>query len=275
MDPVHALIEMGGIAALGELQDRTTRKRLRTAVSRGDVVRISRGRYCLPHAANAYADAQRSGAYLSHLSAALHHGWAVRMPPTRTHLVPTLPVRDRDGWATEEMRTIRDCAADLPFADALAVADSALRAGAVSHDELLQASVRWPSGARRVVLLAHERAKNPFESALRANAIEAGLQVVPQWAVTVDGVTVHPDVADPWAGLALEADSWAHHAREKSDHDRDCGRYNLLVVAGWRVLRFTWAQVMFDALTVERVLTRAVSRDVEVATRRGVGEPAA
>ena len=48
-----------------------------------------------------------------------------------------------------------------------------------------------------------------------------------------------------FAGIAIEANSWAHHAT-KADHDADCVRYNALVIAGWIVLRFTWEQVMFS-----------------------------
>ena len=47
-----------------------------------------------------------------------------------------------------------------------------------------------------------------------------------------------PDLADPFAGIAIEANSWAHHAT-KADHDADCIRYNALVTHGWVVLRFT------------------------------------
>lgn len=275
MDARRALVELGGIGSAQDIAALSSRKRLRGAVRRGDVVRISRGRYCLPHAATAYGDAQANGAYLSHLSAALHHGWAVRMPPHRTMLVTDLPPQDRAGWATSPLRTIRDCAETLPFADGLSVADSALRAGAFTHEELVQQSRRWAPPARRVAALANGRSANPFESSLRALAIQAGLRAVPQWAVEVAGTTLHPDVADPWAGLALEADSWGHHAQARRDHDVDCSRYNLLVVAGWRVLRFTWPQVMFDQAEVEKVLRWATTDGPASATPRPTGVSAA
>ena len=98
---------------------------------------------------------------------------------------------------------------------------------------------------RRVVAHASHLAANPFESVLRAVLIEAGFSVVAQLAIEVSGITYHPDLADPFAAIAIEANSWAHHAT-KSDHDADCVRYNALVIAGWIVLRFTWEQVMFS-----------------------------
>ena len=63
-------------------------------------------------------------------------------------------------------------------------------------------------------------------------------------ATTLGGVTYHPDLAEPFHALAIEANSWAFHAG-KREHDTDCERYNALVVGGWTVLRFTWEQVMF------------------------------
>ena len=97
--------------------------------------------------------------------------------------------------------------------------------------------------ARRLASYADGRAANPFESALRAIALESRLQVIPQYAVQVGGVTYHPDLADPLRGILLEADSWAWHGNEEA-FQRDCVRYNALAGAGWLVLRFTWKQVM-------------------------------
>ena len=104
-------------------------------------------------------------------------------------------------------------------------------------------------------------AANPFESVLRAILVEAGFAVVPQWATTVGGVTYHPDLADPFRGIAIEANSFAHHAA-KADHDADCVRYNALVTGGWIVLRFTWEQVMFEPDQVVATVraARALSR---------------
>ena len=80
-------------------------------------------------------------------------------------------------------------------------------------------------------------------------------------ATTIGGITYHPDLAEPFAGLAIEANSWTHHA-SKGDHDQDCRRYNALVVGGWIVLRFTWEQVMFapdDVVATVRAVLGAAS----------------
>ena len=110
---------------------------------------------------------------------------------------------------------------------------------------------------RRVLRHADGRAANPFESVLRALCIEAGLMVVPQQAIDLGTGTVHPDLVAADLLLVLEADSWTFHAT-RAAHARDCARYNLLVIHGWRVVRFTWEQVMLDQAYVRWVLAQVV-----------------
>jgi very-short-patch-repair endonuclease len=277
MDPVTALTRLGGIGSTAEILSLTTRKRLRRAVETRQVVRVSRGRYALPTADEARAVAREVGGHLRLLSAASHWGWETKWParfpqvvaprrpatPVRAELAyAVLPPSDRDGWATSRLRTVLDCAAELPFDEALAVADSALRHGHLHHDDLL-ATIRsdTPERVRRVLEHATPLAANPFESVLRAILVEAGIDVVPQWATTVGGVTYHPDLADPFRALVIEANSWAFHAG-KAEHDADCVRYNALVTAGWTVLRFTWEQVMFSPDVVVRTVRAAMALPV-------------
>ncbi|WP_210649331.1 type IV toxin-antitoxin system AbiEi family antitoxin domain-containing protein [Nocardioides sp. SYSU D00065] len=277
MDPVAALARLGGIASTAQVLSLTTRKRLRRAVDEGRVVRVSRGRYALPTADEAKAVAREVGGHLRLLCAAAHWGWETKWPARHPQVVAPrrprapvraevaygwLPPRDRDGWATSPRRTVLDCAAELPFDEALAVADSALRHGDLDHDDLL-ATLRpdTPAHVRRVLEHATALAANPFESVLRAVLVDAGIDVVPQWATAIGGVTYHPDLADPFRALAIEANSWAFHAG-RSEHDADCVRYNALVVAGWTVLRFTWEQVMFAPHVVVRTVRAAMSLPV-------------
>lgn len=245
----------------------STRQRVRSALGRGELVRVGRNRLALPVADHGLRAAQEVNGFASHLTAALHHGWKIRFPPEIPQVTvprhrslpqePTtlfeafardLPTEDRDGWATSRLRTVLDCARDLPFVDALCVADSALRAGDVSQAELLRAAdrIRGPVGTRvrRVAAYANGKARNPFESALRGLAIQAGLEVVPQFEIRLGDLTLHPDLANPVLEIAVEADSYEFHGREPKDHNNDCFRYNALVVAGWVVLRFTWEHVM-------------------------------
>lgn len=288
MDAVDALVRLGGTADAGAIIALSSRRRLRNALRRGEVRRVARNRYCLPTAERGREAAAKLYGVVSHLNAAALWGWEIKAPPEEPHVsvrrdrkitserrigvqlhwVTFMP-EDIDGVATAKLRTVIDCAKDLPFDEALAVADSALRHGDVTEAELLSATAalrgRHAARARRVAACADKRAKNPFESALRAIAIEAGWRVVPQHPVDTGGVIVHPDLADLSRGVVLEADSWTWHA-SKEAHERDCWRYNALVVAGWTVLRFTWQQVMLSPAYVRSVLA-ALDRPSGPATR--------
>lgn len=201
------------------------------------------------------------------------HGWEVKTAPDRPHvIVPRnrkVSVERREGvevsWSdlrpdesnrrvTTAGRTVMDCARELPFDEALAVADSALRHGNVTRPRLLQLADLVPSRyrprCRRVAQHADGRAANPFESVLRALAIEAGLSVVPQLVIAVPGLgrdecraRVRPDLVDEGRRLVLEADSYEFHGSRKALL-RDCERYNALTLRGWTVLRFGWEHVI-------------------------------
>lgn len=257
MDATEALTQLGGVARAAQIYGLSSRGHLRGALRRGDILRLGHDRYALRHVHESVTAAQTARGYLSHVSAALHHGWPVRFPPAEPQVARVVSPAERAGWSTNVVRTLRDCLSDLAIGDALAVADSAVRCRSISYDDLQRAARTWPSHARCVARWADGRAENPFESSLRAVAIEAGLNVAAQWEVRASGMRLHPDVADPFLGLALEADSYAHHGATREDHESDCRRYNVMVLAGWRVLRFTWAEVMLDPTSVRRTLEAA------------------
>ena len=231
---------------------------------------MARDRYVLPAASEAIRAAARLAGTASHLSAATIHKWPVAYQPQRPQVVvprgrkvdPSrrrgIDVRWRTlepgqltrGCVTEQHQTVIDCAKDLPFAEALAVADSALRSGQVDPDRLVELALRLPTTGRtealRVVNAADGRAANPFESVLRAIAIEVpGLDVEPQAWIEERGFRGRPDLVDRTRRIVLEADSFAWHGSRKA-LKRDCERYNALVIRGWRVLRFSWEHVMGD-----------------------------
>ena len=278
MDAVEALTRLGGIADAWTIGTLVSRRRLRTAVAGGHVVRLARGAYALPTTEAGRAAARLHGAR-SHLSAAAHCGWEVKWPEARPHVTvprgrnvaqrrrvgvslhwrPLSPDEIRDG-VTTPLRTVLDCARDLPRDEALAVADSALRHGGVTPERLRAAAAgltgRNAAGVRWVATYADGRAEKPFESVLRCLAIEEGLDVVPQHAVVAGGLVLHPDLVDVRRRLVLEADSWTWHA-DRDTPDRDCWRYNALVLVGWTVLRFTWDQVMHRPAGVRTALRTA------------------
>jgi very-short-patch-repair endonuclease len=275
MSPTDALSRLGGVATLDEVRRLTSRRRLRTALTNGQVVRVSTGVYALPGCQAARLAAARVGGVVSHLSAAQYWGWKLKLPPER----PTITVPRRRSrlnaqgleihWAdltsdqvhhgvTTKVQTVIDCARAYPFDVALAVADSALRDG-VRREDLLAAAMASPRTGRgkalRVARAADGRAANPFESVLRAIADDVpGLCVVPQQPVG-DG---YVDLLDHRLRLVIEADSFQWHSTRRA-WERDVRRYTCFARLGYTVVRFTWGEVMYDPHYVRAVLLDVVA----------------
>ena len=169
------------------------------------------------------------------------------------HLAPEDVIKP---GVTSAVRTVLDCATTLPFGEALAIADSALRHGNVDRDELLITAAASPSRGRRrrlrVVRAADGRAANPFESFLRSIALEVGLDVQPQAWIHAGHRWVRPDLLDDRRGLAIEAESFTWHG-QRDQLTRDCAKYNDLTLLGLDVLRFSWEQVFLEPDYVRKV----------------------
>jgi very-short-patch-repair endonuclease len=293
LDLLAELTRQGGVAGHADLVGAASRRSLERALAEGLVVRDARGRYAFPTADDGRRAANRLRGVATHLSAAAHWGWSTKEPADRPWV--TVP-RNRvvsaadqkahhlswrrldavdvvDGWVTGPLRTVLDCASTLPLDAALAVADSSLRSGAVTHDELLRAADLHPArGRQRVAAVARgasAQAANPFESVLRAICLEvAGLEVVPQVEIAVEGFFARVDLADVGLRIVIEADSFEFHGgRDRLRHD--CWRYDELVARGWIVLRFAWEQVMFAPDWVRLMLVEAVQRARERALVAG------
>lgn len=292
-DVVRFLEQRGGFATRGEVLEATGRQEFDHAVRVGHIVWVSRGRYGLPGLDLDVLTAHGLRGVLSHTSAALWHGWELKTLPTRTHVTvprrrrlapPPSVIRHRadlraddvvESICTSARRTLVDCLRTLPADEALAVADSALRHGVSSR--VLTDIGRTVQGRRRPAVLhvvrhADRRSANPFESCLRSLALRVdGLSVQPQLRIVGSRQTVTPDLVDPTLKIVLEADSFEWHG-DRSALRRDCRRYNLLVVDGWTVLRFSYEDVMFDPDFVLEVLRTVV--DARTQVRKGQARPA-
>jgi hypothetical protein len=89
-----------------------------------------------------------------------------------------------------------------------------------------------------------------------------------EYRVTLpNGIRIHIDFAYPAAHLAVETDGYAWHSSRQA-FERDRERDALLQSMGWRVLRFTWAQIKwrpdYVASTIRTHLTR-VSSELRIA----------
>jgi len=279
MDPAELLTRLGGVASTRQLLATCDARAVADAVGAGTIVRVARGVYQLPGSLEARAAARRVSGVVSHLSAAQYWGWPVKLPPERPVVtVPrnrTVTSQQRQGidlkWfdlhaddirdgVTSPLRTVVDCARSEPFDAGLAVADSAVRAGQVTPSQILVEAEASPRTGRRAALKVARavdgRAANPFESVLRAIAMDVpGLHAEPQqWVERVGRV----DLLCRRNNLVVEADSWEFHG-ERSAFVRDVRRYTTFARLGFAVVRFTWEDVMFHQNQVRDVLQAMVA----------------
>jgi very-short-patch-repair endonuclease len=282
MTPAGIVRLLGGQASTAQILTECSPRQLAESVRSGALLRARRGVYVLPALLDPLQVAARIGGVVSHRSAALilryslveaptevdvtvrHDAKPPRLPGVRLHWARSLsPDHVVDGY-TRPLRTVLDCATTLPFAQGLAVADSALSLSDVTEYELRLAAARSPKRGRgqrqRVVDAADGRAENAFEAVLRALAVEAGLSgIEPQLPIVLPRRKVRVDLADRTRRLVIEGDSYTHHGTRDKFRD-DCDRYNDLVAAGWTVLRFTWEHVMLRPDPVRRTIRETIER---------------
>lgn len=163
---------------------------------------------------------------------------------------------------TTPVQTVVDCALSLPLLEAVVIADSALRAGDVTVDELRRAaaSLGGQAGAcraRRVVELCDPESGSVLESVLRVHLHRAGCQGWASQLLLRDlaGQHLRVDFCFETAGLVVEVDGAKWH----QDPARDQARDNALAALGWRVLRYTWAEVVHDHERVVAEIQAAVA----------------
>ena len=231
----------------------------------------------------------RGSFVFSHTSAALLHGLSsLRVPETihvstdrktasadprvrvyrlpqavarRTHLQPGIPVTDLE-------RTLLDCAASLPFDDAVVLADQTLQRE-VSRDAVLTLldsgpRMRGAVAARRVLAFADPRAESALESLGRVRL--AAMPVpMPQLQVPVQTHRGRKrlDFGWPHLRLGLELDGKAKYFRGGDVGEavyRERQRQLAIEEAGWVLLRAVWADVVHRADQLELRLVQALAR---------------
>lgn len=163
---------------------------------------------------------------------------------------------------TGAVQTALDCALELPLLQAVVAVDSALRSGQVELAELTNAVARLPGvaaavRARRALALCDPLSGSVLESVYRVRAALAGLPEAVTQKVLCDlpGQHLRVDFAYLEAGLVVEVDG----ARWHQDPARDQARDNLLAALGWRVLRFTWVEVVHQPEAVLATVQAALA----------------
>jgi len=148
------------------------------------------------------------------------------------------------------VETVFQCAATLPLSEGVVVADSALRSKKVTRRQLVTGFERWRGrpGARKVrkvLSLADAGSQSVLESLARALLASAGISRPQLQYVIRDGraFLARVDMCWPELRLVVECDGRRWHDPEDS-RNSDRRRDNALERLSWRVLRFTWAEVV-------------------------------
>ncbi|MBB3038534.1 DUF559 domain-containing protein [Hoyosella altamirensis] len=197
------------------------------------------------------------GAVASGLSAAWWHGLLTNPPPKPSVTVPRdrrvkrpeSAVRYRDLHRLDVSQVRRLGVTDIP----LTILETAveLREGSVFLDRALQKHTslsilravheRNPgragaAAARHLLDVAEQGGSSAAERILHQLLNRAG---VTGWQSHLWSCGYEIDVAFVRERLAIEVDGWAWH-RDAHRFRADMERQNVLVNAGWRVLRFSW-----------------------------------
>jgi hypothetical protein len=284
MDLISQVTLLGGICDRATLVGLRGRSEVDDALREGVLVRDARGRYALPTTRPALRTANRVSGVLSHRSAAQYWGWAQKTPPPlpevtfertrrvdpslRKILVPhwcELGPDDVENGVTSQVRTLVDCMRNLPWDEAVAIVNSAIRADDFTQAEVKRIAERTKGRGRRriceVAAAVTGQCANPLEAVLYAQALLVpGLDVVPQHSIVVPGTTrtLHPDLGDPALMIAIEAEGFGSHSTPRQ-LTSDCRRYNTFALLGWYVIRFSWWHVFHEPAYVQKVLVEAVA----------------
>jgi very-short-patch-repair endonuclease len=283
----HGLATRAQLAAAG-----LGRGRLQDALAAGDLVRIGRSVYAQvqlpPWPAHLLSGGVADPAFLRRAQACLLRlgpaaalrarcaavAWGldmlvepdqleVQVPRTQSRVdVPGVDAR-RTSAAVQVVsglrvvsldETLRECALSRPTTEAVAIVDSALRRG-----------LTWPRRAgrgalARAIQLADPRSGSVLESALRVLLAEAGLPAPESQYVVRNGrnFVARVDFCWPACRLIVEADGrrW-HDPLDARAFDRR--RANDCAKLGWRLLRFTWAEVLHSPAYVIETVRQALA----------------
>lgn len=274
----------GGLAATHELHSLGwTNYSLATAVASGEIVRVRQGWYTVPDTSEIQRQAVRVGGRLGCVSAARELGLGVRSTE-RVHVSVTPHVsrlrsktdkglrlttvksagvtihwNDTDTTGTRFTIGVRACLKQMCLCQSpewvVAAADSALRSRLLTASEWQEDIAALPRRLRRLLSRVDARAESIIESVTRFRLQQLGFD--PQLQVKIRGV----GRVDMVIGkrLVIEVDGYAYHS-DPETFEADRRRDARLSAFGYRVLRFSYNQVMHHWSEVRAAIVAAVSR---------------
>lgn len=285
----HGIISRAEAVALG-----VSRGQIDRFVARGEWVRIAPGVFAhrahpLTWAGRARAHALSAGGLVSHRAAAAAWGIDGFKPGRLELVVPRGRRVQRAGVVVHEStqfdladarlldavpvtgpaRTVLDVAAVVPaHADLVQTIDAVRRTRLVSDADLVEVVVRHArrgrdgSGRLRAALAdafgGSGIAGSRFNRMVGQLLVDAGLpEPIFEHPVHPGGRSFRIDLAYPEQRLGIECDSVQHHLNRIS-FVADPRRRNLLLIDGWRILNFTWADYCERPSTICDVVAAAL-----------------
>ena len=277
------ITSLGGVAATHELLKRGWSSRLLSrGVASEQIIRVRQGWYCLPDTPAALREAFRVGGRAGCVSAAAGHGlWVtnstllhvdvarnsarlrtrsdkdVRLRSTGDGTIVhwTTPTADDSRFATSPLGCLRDMIRCQTPERVVAAADSAIRKGLVSRAQWTRQIERAPERLRALLEQVDPRSESITESLVRFRLQRLGLE--PRIQVNISGV----GRVDVLIGsrLVIEIDGRAYHS-DPEQFEADRQRDARLSARGYRVLRFSYRQVMSSWAEVKASVLAAVAR---------------
>jgi very-short-patch-repair endonuclease len=280
----HDIENYGGLAATHELYSRGwTKRSLAIAVAEGAIIRVRQGWYTLPSTSESQREGVRVGGQLGCVSGARLHGLSVRASGhVHVSVAPhTARLRSKsdkqvrlasmkspgvivhwnnaDAHGTRFVLGVRECLSQMSLCQSpewvVAAADSALRARLLTASEWRDDIRLLPRRLRRLLSKVDARAESITESVTRFRLEQLGFE--PRLQVTIRGV----GRVDMVLGkrLVIEVDGYAYHSDPEA-FEADRRRDARLSALGYRVLRFSYKQVMHHWSEVRAAITAAVAR---------------
>ncbi len=186
-------------------------------------------------------------------------GWVSGVRIRRATLPPGHVTECRRLPVTTVARTVVDLAREQPFRNAVVLADSALRRGLTSRDELdqvVRAAWTWPGirDASRVVEFSDGRAQSAAESVARVLFATVGLPAPLLQAVISDrdGIAGQVDFLFREERTIVEIDGKAKYREQEDALFLEKKRQDRLEDLGYRVVRLTWREIVHEPEMVLR-----------------------
>lgn len=262
------ITSLGGLAATFELYARGwTKRQLAAAVHSGAIIRVRQGWYANPSTPDVYQRAARVGGRLTCASGAHARGlWLyppamlhvavsqstsrLRNPHDKTKRLTWYPDAatvvhwtDRRATSDRYVASIRQILSDMVWCYSpeivVAAVDAALHAGLIRLTEWLEDIAPLPLRLKNLLRRVDVASESFLESVMRFRlsmlGISARLQVHVSGVGRVDLII--------GSKLVIELDGWQFH-NDRDQFEEDRRRDARLAVLGYRVLRFTYRQLM-------------------------------